>query len=333
MKLGRVVCFGELLLRLNAPGREPLLQSGQLDVFIGGAEANVAVVLAQLGHSVAMVGCVPQNALGDAALRHLRQFGVDLSYHPSSDGRMGLYFKTTGAVRRPSAVLYDRSQSAFSMLDQGDVSWSEVLHSTDWLHFSGITPATGPGPARLAVEAATYCKEHGVGLSFDGNYRAGLWANWSGNPSETLREILSCATLACINEKDIALILGQQFSSREAAIEAAFCAFPRLERVACTRRLQECVDEMTFSASLYTRYNVVRGKPVELKNVVDRIGTGDAFAAGIIDGLTVGLDDTQTLDQAFALAIQKHSFPGDALRTSREELRRLVSPGSLDVRR
>jgi len=169
---GKIVCFGEVLLRLSAPGRELLLQSPTLDACIGGAEANVAVALAHLGEDARMISVLPDNALGRAARDALRRYGVDVSGIRWAKGRMGVYYLTHGAMLRPAEVLYDRAGSAFATVAEGLINWDEALAGAHCLHMSGITPALGPAGVREAMAAARAAERLGVPISMDGNYRA-----------------------------------------------------------------------------------------------------------------------------------------------------------------
>ena len=190
--MGRIVCFGELLLRLGAPGRELLLQSPQLQVHVGGAEANVAVSLSRFGHDVAMVSTVAGNALGAHALAELRRHGVDTrGVSEDAEGRMGLYFLTPGAVRRPSEVLYDRAGSAFVEHVDTAFDWDQLLDGVEWLHASGVTPATGPNGSAAAVAIIEAAVRKGVKVSYDGNFRGKLWEQWDGDPPATLGKMLA----------------------------------------------------------------------------------------------------------------------------------------------
>ena len=180
--MGRIACFGELLLRLTAPGRELLLQTGRLDVHVGGAEANVAIGLARLGHDAAMISRLPGNALGEAALGHLRRYGVATDGVAAGPGRMGLYFLSPGAGLRASDIVYDREGSSFALAGPGDFDWETLLAGVDLLHLSGITPALGPNSAEAAIAAAEAARARGIPVSFDGNYRAQLWETLGQRP-------------------------------------------------------------------------------------------------------------------------------------------------------
>ncbi|KCZ57503.1 sugar kinase [Hyphomonas chukchiensis] len=329
----RIVCFGELLLRLTAPGRERLLQTGHFDVHVGGAEANVAVSLAQFGHAVAMASTVADNELGEAATGTLRRYGVDTRHIARTPGRMGLYFLSTGAVRRPSQIVYDRAGSAFAAADPDAADWPAILRGAEWLHISGVTPAIGPNGAAAAQGAVDAARAAGVKISFDGNYRAQLWANWDGDGPAILRGLLEAASLAFINERDISLILGQSFDDRDAAYTAAFQLFPRLDTIAATTRTQYSVDHHAIDAEIATRNGHWRSRSHELVGIVDRIGGGDAFAAGVLHGLLTDMPPDHLIEFAAAASALKHSIPGDFNLASVADVEAAVDTDNLDVRR
>ncbi len=335
---GRVVCFGELLLRLSAPPGELLLQSPRFEVHVGGAEANVAVSLARLGRLSAMVSIVPDNALGRAARDELRRHGVETSSVRPGEGRMGLYFLSSGAVTRPSEVLYDRAGSAFAEADPDAIDWDAELAGASWLHLSGVTPALGPRGASAAVRAAEAARRLGVRVSFDGNYRAKLWAAWNGDGPAILRSLMAAADLAFADERDIGLVLGIDFSAHEpasrlaTAAKAAFAAFPHLQRLACTARVQHGVGAHDLSAKLVGRDRVCMAGPTAMSGIVDRIGGGDAFAAGVLYGLTGGMDDQKALEFGLAASALKHSIAGDFNLAGRAEVEAALQ-GGFDVRR
>ena len=343
---GKVVCFGEILLRLAAPRREVMLQSAHLDVQVGGAEANVAVSLARFGHCAAMAGVLPDNALGHAARGELRRHGVDTTMLAFAPGRMGLYFYTSGAGHRPSEVLYDRAGSAFATTQPGQYDWPGMLHDTRLLHLSGITPALGAVTAQAALDAARAARAAGVQVSFDGNFRAKLWATWNGDPKQTLHGLFAQADIAFADHRDIALVLGTDFTHVEdplerfrAASEAAFAAFPNLQRITSTRRAQTSVDHHQLGAMLAARNSPHGGvvlhhcAQIELGGIVDRIGGGDAFAAGVLHGLLSGMDDAASLAFGHAAGCLKHYVPGDFNLVGVEDVMALVQGERLDVRR
>jgi 2-dehydro-3-deoxygluconokinase len=332
----RVLCYGELLLRLTAPGRELLLQSPKLDVVVGGAEANVAVALAHLGHEARFATVVPDNALAHAALGELRRHGVDVSPIKFGPGRMGLYFLTQGAVLRPSEIVYDRAGSAFALApDKCDITTAR----TDWFHISGVTPALGQKAADAALTAVRAARAAGIGISFDGNYRSKLWQAWSGYGPKMLRAITAEADVLFGDERDIALVLGQTFDQqavadrRRAAAKAAFAAFPNLKYIAATIRVQHALDHHELSAMMFTREEACETRSYHLQGIVDRIGAGDAFTAGVLHGLFVRKSNQQSLELGLAAACLKHSIPGDFCPVSEQDLLSLLSNESLDVKR
>ncbi|WP_295928487.1 sugar kinase [uncultured Xanthomonas sp.] len=340
MTVSRIVCFGELLLRLGAPGHERLLQTPRLEVQVGGAEANVGVALAHFGHAVSVVSVLPDNPLGQAAAGELRRHGVDTSGVRFVPGRMGLYFLSTGAGHRPSEVTYDRAGSAFA-LDAGDRhDWPALLHGAQWLHLSGVTPALGERGAAAALAAAQAARAAGVRVSFDGNYRPKLWEAWNGDAPGILRQLLAQADVLFADYRDLEVVLGHRYpqDSVQARVEAgardAFAAFPQLQAMACTQRVAHSVDQHSLGAMLLRRDGSVAQAPAEeLSGIVDRIGGGDAFAAGVLHGLSRGWDDTATIRFGLAAGCLKHTLPGDVLALSEAEVRACVGATRFDVRR
>jgi 2-dehydro-3-deoxygluconokinase len=333
----RIVCFGELLLRLSAPGRERLLQSPGLEIHIGGAEANVAVSLARLGHDAAVASTVADNALGEAAIGELRRYGVDTRHVRTAPGRMGLYFLSNGAMQRPSEVLYDRADSAF--VRSTDYNWDALLDGASWLHLSGVSPALGAATAEATIAAAQAARRRGVKVSFDGNFRGKLWQAWNGDAAAILRRIFAEADLVFADHRDIEVVLGQRSAAEgeDAVAEAAahaFAAFEHLQWLACTLRRQHSVDHHTLSAVMYGRGGARPRAPAsELEAIVDRIGTGDAFAAGVLHGLITGMAPPELLHFGLGAACLKHSLPGDFNLVSREDVEAFTAQAGFHVRR
>jgi 2-dehydro-3-deoxygluconokinase len=336
---GRVVCFGEMLLRLNAPQRELLLQSGQLAVWVGGAEANVAVALAALGHGASMVTVLPDNPLGQAARGELLRHGVDTAHVHLGAGRIGLYFMSTGAGQRPSQIVYDRRDSAFALAPPDAIDWSAVCAGAQWLHVSGITPALGAGPAAATLRAMREARAQGLSISFDCNYRAQLWQAWRSDPARSLRELLEQADIAFADDRVLALVLGQDLERSAPAerfrgmVEHAFAAFPRLRCVTTLVRIEHSVDHHDLSAVLATRTQHCFTRTYSIAPIVDRIGTGDAFAAGVLHGYLEGFEPQATLDFGLAAACLKHSVPGDFNPVSVADVQHLLGERGFAVRR
>lgn len=334
---GRVVCFGELLLRLTAPGRELLLQSGRFDVHVGGAEANVAVGLARLGHVAAMVSRVPDNALGEAAAGHLRRHGVDASAVTPAPGRMGLYFLSPGAGLRASDIIYDREGSTFALAGPADFDWDALLDGARLLHLSGITPALGARSAEATMAAAEAARARGITISFDGNYRARLWNRWDSDPRAILSRLVGQADILFGNHRDISLLLGREFSGdgadrRRDAAQAAFAAFPNLRLIASTARHIVDADSHRISARIDGPDDAVQTGEALVAGIIDRIGAGDAFAAGVLHGWLNGGDLHAIADSGLALTCLKHSLPGDASLFGPRDVAAFLA-GERDVRR
>ena len=333
-----VICFGEVLLRLAPTENELLLQTGELRATFAGAEANVAVALAAFGNPTRMLTILPESAIGKAALTELRKHGVDTSHIQMGPGRMGLFFLTPGAVRRPSEVLYDRAYSAFALAPE-NCCVVENLANANWFHLSGITPALGRNCAKVAIESVRAAQAQNITVSFDGNYRSKLWETWQSEAPGILRSIVEHSNILFGDERDISLVLERSFDEgtsaerRQRAVDAAFKAFPRLNLIACTSRAQHSVDRQDYGAFMFSREAVYQVKPIELSGIVDRIGTGDAFAAGVIHGLLNNMSKEQALNFGHAAACLKHSIPGDFFTLSAQEIQRAIEIQTLDVKR
>jgi 2-dehydro-3-deoxygluconokinase len=333
----RIVCFGEPILRVSAPGSEHLLQSNRFDTAYGGAEMNVAVSLSLLGDHAVAVTVLPDNRLGHAFRDEFRKHGVDVSHVHFADGRLALYFVTPGALVRPIEVLYDRAGSAFAIASGEQIDWDAALSGADWLHLSGITPAVGAGPARAALRAVEVANAKGVKISFDGNYRPKVWETAPPDTVQTLRRLFENADLLLANHRDIELVLGRDFTKASdcfaAASAAAFEAFPRLQRVACTERIQHNVDHHDLSARMATRGASYAARRYSLPHVVDRIGGGDAFSAGFLHALANGRSDEEALAFALAAAVIKHSIPGDFNLADEQAVLSVLADDGFQVRR
>ncbi|MEZ5440074.1 MAG: sugar kinase [Lysobacterales bacterium] len=334
------VCFGELLLRLGAPGRELLLQSPRLEVQVGGAEANVAVALTRLGHCAQVVSAVPATALGAAAVGELRRHGVCTDRVQQRQGRMGLYFLNTGAMHRPSEVLYDRAGSAFALSEPASWDWPTLLNGADVLHMSGITPALGEAAATSTLQALAAARAAGLLVSFDCNYRSQLWQAWAGDAPGLLRQCMAAADIIFGDPRDMALVLGTSYPQADAterfvaAAADCFAQFPQLRCLTATTRQVGAADQQRLGALLaLPDGSLQRVEPVALNGIVDRIGAGDAFAAGVLHGWVSGQGAEQALRIGHAAACLKHSIPGDLPLLALADIEAFLSQASADVRR
>lgn len=331
-----IACFGEVLLRLAAPGKELLLQSARLDAHVGGAEANVAVSLSHFGHRTRMVTALPESALGRACAGELRRHGVDTDAINFRSGRMGVYFLTHGAGYRPAEVLYDRSSSAFATAPADLYQWTTLLAGTSWMHVSGITPALSDAAGAAGLAAMIAARQLGAGTSFDCNFRARLWGERASDAPPVLRRFCEQAQVIFGDARDIALILGHKTDAGDQgrlAAEAAFRAFPNLKYLACTERARESVEVQQLTGWLHGKAGQWHSRSYPLHGIVDRIGAGDAFAAGVLHGLLSGFDEQRVVDFGTAAACLKHSIPGDFNRVSAADVELLLSEQRADVRR
>ncbi|MBT8137958.1 MAG: sugar kinase [Gammaproteobacteria bacterium] len=308
-----------------------------LDVEVGGAEANVLAGLASLGHPTQMISRVADNPLGRLALGTLAARGVNTSSIVCTPGRMGLYFLEQGQGLRASAITYDRAGSAFAQARADDFDFAAALDGASLLHLSGITPALGAHSAEAAVAATRAAMQAGVPISFDGNFRPKLWAAWNSDPRAILSGIISNVDLLFGNHKDISLLTGRDFPGdglqrRRAAAEAAFDAFPNLKLIASTARHVIDVDHHRIAARVDLPDDTAHTGEVDVTGIIDRIGTGDAFAAGVLHKYLEG-DDIESMARAgLGLAVLEHSLPGDMPLFSREDLH-AFEHGGRDVRR
>ena len=311
-----IACFGEIVLRMGVPHGEMPLQSPRLDLYVGGAEANVAVGLSALGNRVAMIGAVPAGALGDGALDRMRGHGVDTRLVARPAGRMGLYYHLPGGPMRSDEVVYDRADSAFAQMRPGDWDWDRLLAEVGWLHVSGVTPALGEQSAAATLDAVRAARAAGIGISFDGNWRGRLWERWNSDPAATLRPIVAESTVLFGNHRDASLLLGREFSGegadrrRDAAL-AMLEAFPKLETIASTARHIVEPAKHELAARIDTRDDQAQTAAVTISPVVDRIGTGDAFAVGVLDALLAGKPLLATAEAGLAAAAIAHGVRGD----------------------
>ena len=332
-----VTCFGELLFRLTPPGARLMVQADRLELSPGGAEANVAVALASLGHAVRFTGLVSDNALGDRAVAALRGAGVDTGFLARGAGRMGLYFMEAGSGPRPSVITYDRAGSAFAEALPDAIDFAGALAGARLLHSGGITPALGPKGVALAKAAHAAADAAGVPVCFDGNYRGQLWSAWDSDPRAVLTDLVSSAQILIGNHRDISLLLGKTFSGdgadrRREAADAAFAAFPRLQLIASTARHLVTSDHHRIAARVDSRDAAHQTEEIDVTGIVERIGTGDAFAAGVLHQWLLGGDVRAMAESGLALTALKHTIPGDMCLIDRATLDGFSASGG-DVRR
>jgi 2-dehydro-3-deoxygluconokinase len=331
----KVVAFGELLLRLSPSGYERLFQSPTLNATFGGGEANVAVSLAHFGLDSHFVTRLPANAVGEAAIRALRSEGVNTDSVLRGGERVGIYFAETGASQRASLVVYDRAHSAVSELEPASVRWPDVVRGAAWFHTSGITPALGPGPAECTRAALAAAHELGTPVSVDLNFRRKLWGE--SEAQRVMRPLVRKVHLVIANEEDLQAVLGVpiagadvtkgRFDARAygAAAERVVGEYG-VPWVAITLRESISASENGWSALLYqAATKTLYQGPRYVLRLVDRIGGGDSFAAGLIFALLDGQSPERALQFAIAASALKQTIPGDFNRVSVAEVQRLAA--------
>ena len=334
--MAKVVTFGEVMLRLKSPAYERLFQSPALEATFGGGEANVSVSLANYGMDTAFVSVLPKGDIGDACIRELRGFGVDTSKIVRKDGRMGIYYLETGAVQRPSKVIYDRAGSTIAEAVSGDIDWDKALEGATWFHVTGITPAISEGAAALTMEAVKAAKARGLEVSCDLNYRKKLW-NWGKKADEVMKELVKYVDTVIANEEDFQMSLGISAESSSAVEEGqinvelykaiaakAMAEYPNIKRVAITLRESKSANHNDWSACLYNGKDFYLSRKYAITDIVDRVGGGDSFGGGLIYGLNTYDDEKTALEFAVAASCLKHTILGDYNRVSASEVESLM---------
>ena len=326
-----VVTFGEIMMRLKAPGVQRFSQAQSFDATFGGGEANVAVSLAQFGLSTTFATVLPDNPLGDNAVRLLTGLGVNVAGPRVAGSRLGLYFMEDGANQRSGQVVYDRAGSAFAQQGPADIDWPTMLQGADWLHVSGISPAVSANAAEATLTAVKAAKAAGLTVSLDINHRAKLW-RYDCDPQATMRELIAHCDVLIAGREDCQKaigIAGEGDPDSPAYFDALTAnvmkAFPALGTVAVTIRDTKTAEHHDWAACMRTHGDMLFSKKYEIRNIVDRVGSGDAFAAAIIYGLSEGFEDQDALEFAAAANCMKHSIAGDFNLCSVAEVRALMS--------
>jgi 2-dehydro-3-deoxygluconokinase len=332
---GTTVTFGELMLRLASPGFERFLQTPQFQATFGGGEANVAIALAQLGLPAAYVTVLPENnAIADAAVGELRRFGVDTSNIIRAKGRMGIYYIEAGANQRPSKVIYDREYSAIALAQPGTLNWDHILENAVWYHFTGITPAISASATALVVESLTKAREKSITISCDLNYRKNLW-KWGKRADEIMPELVKYVDIAIANEEDVQMALGipsevdvhsgqLDHAQYNKLTDRVLEQYPNLKAIAVTLRESKSASHNGWSACVNNRKEFLISRRYDITHIVDRVGSGDSFAAGLIFGMQELSNHREALEFAVALSCLKHSIPGDFSRSTRGEVEALL---------
>jgi 2-dehydro-3-deoxygluconokinase len=306
----KVITFGEVMLRLSPPGVERFVQTDSLTMHFGGTEANVAVSLAQLGIETAHVTRFPDHALGRSATGYLRRYGVGTQHVRYGDGRLGLYFLETGAGSRASQIVYDRVDSAFSRITSTEIDWESILTGADWFHWTGITPALSQGAADCLLAGIQTANRLGVPVSGDIVYRSNLW-QYGRSPQEIMPALTEGCTLILGNKSLFSELYGVVGSTFIEAGRAMMRRFPTIKYVTDTKRNSLSASHNQLSAKLYDGSTVYKSRVYDIQPIVDRIGTGDAYMAGLIYGLLTFNDPQRAVEFGSAASALKHTIPGD----------------------
>lgn len=335
----RIITMGEIMLRLKPPGFERFFQSPLLEATFGGGEANVAVSLAQFGLDAAFVTALPDNAIGEACLAFLKSKDVDTSLIMRRGDRIGIYYLEAGANQRPSKVVYDRAHSAMAGTCPVEMDWARIFAGASWFHITGITPAISEGAADVALQAVRQARQRGVTVSCDYNYRKNLW-NYGKNAPEVMTELVRYVDVGIANEEDCQRSLGisvgaeweDEVSSGElnpqkyrALCEKVLETFPNLKYQAITLRESFSASHNGWSACLHNGKDFTLSRRYDIRNIVDRVGGGDSFSAGLIYGLLTSMPDAEALEFATAASCLKHSIPGDVNLVDVKEVQRLMA--------
>ncbi len=332
--MAKVVTFGEIMLRLKAPGREKFFQNQKFEATFGGGEANVAVSLANYGMDAAFVTVLPKNDIADACIGELRKFGVDTSLIVRGEGRMGIYFLEAGSVQRPSKVIYDRSDSAISKAKTGDVDWDRVFKDCEWFHITGITPAISKSAMELSLEAVKAASERGITISCDFNFRKKLW-KYGKTATEVMPELVRYVDVGIANEEDCQKSLGITIDTDvekgeldvlkyKKLSEKVMAEYPNLKYMAITLRESKSADHNGWSACINDGDNFHVSEKYEMTHIIDRVGGGDSFAGGLIYGLNNYENPKEALEFAVAASCLKHTISGDFNRVSLEDVKSLM---------
>lgn len=331
----RFVTFGEIMMRLNPEGYLRFVQADSFEVTYAGGEANVAISLSNFGKNVSFVTKLPNNPLGQAARNEVRRFGVDTSHIVMGGPRLGLYFVEKGAAQRGSKVVYDRAGSSISLAKRSDFDWESILKGVDWFHFTGITPALGGECAEICRDALVYCKNHGITVSCDLNYRSKLWTREAA--SLCMARLVPMVDVLIANEADAADVFGIKAEGSD--VESGklektgyeFVARRLNERFGCrliaiTLRTSISATDNKWAGMLYVDNRAYFSREYDL-HIVDRVGGGDSFGGGLIYALASGRKPQDAIEFAVAASALKHSIEHDFNHVSVDEVDALVAGG------
>lgn len=317
--MANIISFGEVLMRLSTPGFSRFEQARQFDVTYAGGEANVSTALAYWGHHAAHVTKFPATPIGRAAAQYLQGHGVDVSHIIYGGPRLAVYFLETGAALRGSQIVYDRTNSSIAEIQAGEINWEEILKDAKWFHWAGITPALSQGAADTLLEGIQVARKYGLTVSGDIFYRANLW-KYGKKPSEILPELTAGTDIVIANKENILEIFGIEGQDFVEASQNLQKAFPQVSKVIDTKRTSLSASHNLLRAYMWNGTELLETSDVDINPIIDRVGGGDAFIAGLIHGLITMNDDQKALEFGVAASALKHTIEGDALISTVEEV-------------
>lgn len=330
--MSKVVTFGEIMLRLAPEGYYRFVQADTLGATYGGGEANVSVSLANFGIDTQFVSKVPSHEIGQCAVNSLRKFGVDTSKIVRGGDRLGIYFLEKGASQRPSKVVYDRAGSSIAKATASDFNWKEIFKGAEWFHLTGITPALGGEMPAISIEACKTAKEMGLTVSCDLNYRKKLWTKQEAG--ETMAKLCEYVDVCIANEEDASDVFGIKADNTDVtkgevnregykSVAKQLADKFKFSKVAITLRESISANDNIWSAMLYDGNEYYFSKKYNM-HIVDRVGGGDSFGAGLIYSCLNGFDSQKTIEFAVAASCLKHSIEGDFNMVSVSEVMNLA---------
>ncbi len=324
--MGKVVTFGEILMRITPLGNKKLKQSNQLEYYFGGTEANVAISLSQFGNKTEYITVVPDDFIGSAVKSYLKQLEVNTDSIINLNHPLGLYFLEVGAVMRSTKISYNRAHSAFCNIAPNMVNWDEALEGCEWFHWTGITPALTENSYLTLKEGLKKAHAKGINISADSAYRKDLW-NYGRNAKDVLGELIALSTIFIGGVNEMNEVLGTDFErTNEDFITASkllMKEYPNIKKVADKRRSSLNANWHKIISKMWDGSQFLETKELEITHIVDRIGTGDAFAAGLIHGL-MHFDNLKALEFANAACAIKHTIEGDANLLSEKEVLNII---------
>ena len=330
--MGKIITFGEIMLRLMPEDGHRLLQNDRLEATFGGGEANVAVSLANYGEDAAYVTALPDNAVAQACINSMRYFGVDTSMILRQGERMGVYYVEKGQSQRPSKVIYDRKYSAISQVKRGDFDWDKIFEGADWFHFTGITPALSEELRVICLDACQAAKKHGVTISCDLNYRKNLWSTQEA--FDTMTKLVPYVDVCIANEEDADKVLGIKAKNTDVdngvlsadgyrEVAAEISRKYGCSKVAITLRSSISANDNKWAGMLYSDGEYYFSKSYDIR-IWDRVGGGDSFGGGLIYALHHGKSGQDAIEFAIAASCLKHSIQGDFNRVTVSEVESLM---------